>query len=208
MVIKNRANWGRMTDIFMDKIIGVYLIINKINNRKYVGSSSNIYKRWRTHINNSKSVTSKYYDYPLYTDFRKYGINNFEFVILETCSDKDKIDLERHYYKSLSPEYNSRFPSDYEQTMDKDEHREACKKAWEERSFQEKDRIMQNLKLGPGGHPARQICAINEATGEKTIFPSLNEASKILNIPRSSISQILNPNHKRIRSKGYTFTTV
>lgn len=62
-------------------MIGIYLIRNKINNHCYVGQSVDIARRWRQHreaaINNENA--------PLYLAIRKYGIDNFEFSVLEEC---------------------------------------------------------------------------------------------------------------------------
>lgn len=51
----------------------------------------------------------------------------------------------------------------------------------------------------------KKVMAINLSNGVSIKFDSLFEAEKILGIPRSSISQILNTNHPRKQSKGYTF---
>ncbi len=62
-------------------ICGIYIIRNKINNKKYVGSSVDIYKRWNEHINylnNNMHLTKK-----LQKDWNIYGKDNFDFGILE-----------------------------------------------------------------------------------------------------------------------------
>lgn len=59
-------------------MIGIYKITNKINGKVYIGQSRDIMRRWRQH------KTSKL-DYPLYRAFQKYGIDNFEFTVLEEC---------------------------------------------------------------------------------------------------------------------------
>lgn len=60
----------------------VYQILNKVNNKSYIGSSIHVEKRWRQHINCSKNINDPHYTYPLYQAFRKYGLDNFEFNIL------------------------------------------------------------------------------------------------------------------------------
>lgn len=69
---------------------GIYLIVNKVNGKWYVGSSINIDNRIKGHINNLKS--NRHGNYYLQQSFNKYGINSFEFVklyyvepILEKC---------------------------------------------------------------------------------------------------------------------------
>lgn len=65
----------------MEKIIGIYKILNKINNKFYIGSSINIRKRIKEHerclklgIHDNKHLQSAW---------DKYGSNNFEFIIIE-----------------------------------------------------------------------------------------------------------------------------
>ena len=36
-------------------MIGIYKITNKINNKIYIGQSKDIERRWKKHINNSKT---------------------------------------------------------------------------------------------------------------------------------------------------------
>ena len=50
----------------MEIISGIYCIINKINNKKYVGLSKDIYRRWGEHKRVPFNPSSKEYDYPLY----------------------------------------------------------------------------------------------------------------------------------------------
>lgn len=64
---------------------GIYKITNKINNKCYIGKSSNIEGRWKYHIKH-KNTTSEY-NKLLYQAFRKYGIENFSFEIIEEIND-------------------------------------------------------------------------------------------------------------------------
>lgn len=71
----------------MNELIGVYCITNKINNKSYIGISHDIAKRWRGHIYESQCYSGKSYEKALYRAFRKYGIDNFDFKILEECEN-------------------------------------------------------------------------------------------------------------------------
>ena len=76
---------------------GIYKITNKINGKAYIGKSSDIEKRWQYHLNNYTS--NREYNKTLYRAFRKYGINNFSFEVLEELSDKyDEQSNEREQY--------------------------------------------------------------------------------------------------------------
>lgn len=82
----------------MNNDIGIYCIENKINNKKYIGQSIHIHRRWSEHkyeLNNNTHDN----DY-LQKSWNKYGLDNFEFSIIELC-DIDELDDKECYYISL-----------------------------------------------------------------------------------------------------------
>lgn len=88
--------------------MGIYCITNKLNQKKYIGQSINIESRWKKHIYSAfnKNVNADNYNYPLYCAMRKYGLENFEFNILETVSYKLLDEKEIYWINKLNPEYN------------------------------------------------------------------------------------------------------
>lgn len=93
-------------------MIGVYKIQNQINGKCYIGQSRNIHKRWNTHRNAYKNPKDNRYDTPLYRAMRKYGIQHFDFTILEECDIESLNRLERQYitqYDSFWNGYNCSF---------------------------------------------------------------------------------------------------
>lgn len=60
----------------------IYLVTNKINNKKYVGKTEySVERRWKEHISDSKK--NKCEKRPLYNAIRKYGENNFTVQMIE-----------------------------------------------------------------------------------------------------------------------------
>lgn len=83
---------------------GVYIIKNKINNHFYIGSASNITKRFCAH--RRLLIKNMHHNIHLQRACNKYGLENFEFIILEECMEIDKLDREQYYINTLKPEYN------------------------------------------------------------------------------------------------------
>ena len=78
-------------------MIGVYIIINNLNNKKYIGQSTNIERRFKEHKRRAFNPSIKFYNCPLYLAIRKYGIDNFSFLILEECEKKDLDKREKYW---------------------------------------------------------------------------------------------------------------
>ena len=87
---------------------GIYKITNILNKKCYIGQSINIPLRWRHH----RSFSLKESNYPLYRAFKKYGIENFTFEILEECLPSELNEKEIYWIKffnSYNEGYNQTF---------------------------------------------------------------------------------------------------
>ena len=82
--------------------IGIYKITNKINNLSYIGQSINIEERWKHH----KRFPIKYSHYPLYKAFEEFGIENFDFSILEICPITELNNKEIFYINKFNSYYH------------------------------------------------------------------------------------------------------
>lgn len=78
------------------KKTGIYKITNLMNNKVYIGQSTNIYKRWY----DEKRLTS--INKHLKNAFTKYGIDNFSFEILEECSEDELNIKEKEYIERFT----------------------------------------------------------------------------------------------------------
>ncbi|UBF29435.1 GIY-YIG nuclease family protein [Kovacikia minuta CCNUW1] len=86
---------------------GVYQIVNKVNGKSYVGQSRNIKKRWRQHIaglDATEALGSG--SYPLRAAFLKYGLQKFEFKIIEECAEENLLYREKYWIEQIKPQYN------------------------------------------------------------------------------------------------------
>ena len=82
---------------------GIYKITNKINGHSYIGQSVNIIRRWGDHRHHYHNLD---YDCTLYKAFRKYGLENFEFEIIEEC-EPELLDEKEEYYIKLYDTYKN-----------------------------------------------------------------------------------------------------
>ncbi len=89
-------------------MIGIYKITNKINNKIYIGKSTNIEERFKQHIFSIKNSNDSWY--PIARK-ESNSINDFSFEILQECENKELKELEEYwinYYDSYNTGYNRR----------------------------------------------------------------------------------------------------
>lgn len=80
--------------------IGIYKITNIINNKFYIGSTTESFaKRWKNHITSLRRNTHK--NEYLQNAFNKYGENSFMFSILELCNKNDCLSREQIYLNEV-----------------------------------------------------------------------------------------------------------
>lgn len=89
-------------------MIGIYCITNKINGKKYIGQSKDVFKRWFEHTTSSTQSNKLLHD-----DIIKCGIENFTFEVLEICEDSISLNEKEIYYIN---KYQS-FESGYNETV-------------------------------------------------------------------------------------------
>lgn len=80
----------------------VYLITNLITKEQYVGSTiRSVYKRWGEHRNGAFNSKDHSYNYPLQRAIRKYGLENFDFIILKQNFNSAEEMVEYEYNKII-----------------------------------------------------------------------------------------------------------
>lgn len=86
----------RPTDL---ELTGIYKITNKVNNKYYIGSTSESFlMRWKNHINALRK--GKHKNIHLQNAFIKYGEESFIFTILEICKKENCLLREQIYLDS------------------------------------------------------------------------------------------------------------
>ena len=87
------------------KISGIYKITNTVTGDFYIGSSKNVKKRWREHKWPSK--WNECPNNPMYQDMQKYGVDKFDFEILEEVEIEKLKETEQQFIEKLQPTYNN-----------------------------------------------------------------------------------------------------
>lgn len=85
-------------------MVGIYKITNNINNNCYIGQSIHIEERWKEH--KSEYNWGRENKKPLYLAFKKYGIENFSFEIIEECKP-EQLNLKEQYWIDYYDSYNN-----------------------------------------------------------------------------------------------------
>nr|ATX62117.1 hypothetical protein [Tremella fuciformis] len=90
---------------------GIYVWINLLNGKRYVGSSANLMRRLLEYLNQERlKAELARGESIIYSAMLKYGYVNFEFMIVEYVeSEADEAtlqELEQKYMGLLKPEYN------------------------------------------------------------------------------------------------------
>ena len=84
------------------KVRGIYKVTNKINGKVYIGQSVDIGRRWREHMTTKDDIY-------FHKAIQKYGVENFEWEVIEQCKKKDLDEREIYwieYYDSFNKGYN------------------------------------------------------------------------------------------------------
>jgi len=134
----------------------IYVIINKVNNKIYVGQTINIYARWLKHISCSRDV----YNHPLYNSMRKYGIDNFYIEKIDECDSLEECNkLEEWWIKYLQTQnrlfgYNINFGGDNKKMTEETKQKLSLLNNGEGNPFfgkthsEETKKILSEIKIG------------------------------------------------------------
>ena len=83
---------------------GIYRLINRINNKSYIGSANNLRTRFYVYYSSNRLKNSNMI---IYKAILKYGYKNFTLDILEYCNPNVLLEREQYYIDNLEPIYNS-----------------------------------------------------------------------------------------------------
>jgi group I intron endonuclease len=199
---------------------GIYLIVNLVNGKYYIGSAvtGNIYMRLHKHL------FSKMGNVLVGKAVEKYGLENFVFLVLELVPQQETVDVklllerEDHYILSFKPEYNiaplatnSVGWNHSEESIQKmkqgysDERRQKLGNINKGKALSEETRNLIReaaLQRKPMSMESRLKCAVNvrpititnlDGTNPQS-FSSIIEASKVIECNEKTIRRALSSN--------------
>lgn len=93
---------------------GIYKIVNKIDGKYYIGSSQNITKRWYSHKTHLKH--NKHWNSYLQNAYNKYGVDNFEYIIVEYVNVSELLKVEQVYLDECKNNPDTNYMITYDAT--------------------------------------------------------------------------------------------
>ena len=82
-------------------MVGIYKIVNKANNKIYVGQSIDIEERWKQHQWKAFNSNELAYNSAIHSAFRKYGLENFYYEVIEECLPEELNEREIYWIEQL-----------------------------------------------------------------------------------------------------------
>lgn len=103
---------GHSPDTTGIKQSGIYKIINKVNGKYYIGSSDQLYRRWKHHQNRLNG--NRHENPHLQNAWNKYGKNAFQFIIVEVEKPASLLMIEQSYLDVCKSVPNSSYNISYD----------------------------------------------------------------------------------------------
>ena len=117
----NQFTVNSISHLDLRPLCGVYLLLDKVSGRTYVGSSKNIRTRAIQHFSNML-VGCTIGSYRNFKDtFAVHGSTAFTVTVLEECPEAVLLLRERYWVNELSPSENSDFCTEHRRTYSDEE---------------------------------------------------------------------------------------
>ena len=139
----------------MEKICAVYKITNIITGDFYIGSSKDVKNRWAAH--KWPSTWKEHPNNPMYIDMQNYGVDKFEFEILEEVESEQLKEKEQQFIETLKPVYNSNRANGWDIERYKETHKKANKQ------YQKSDKGKESHRKSDKKYN-NQLCCYNGET--------------------------------------------
>lgn len=181
----------RITDN-LEGVCGVYKIINLINGKIYIGSTKNMRRRLWKH--RALLRHNKHHNPHLQNSWNKYGEENFDYAIIEQCSEEHQYEREQYYIDAFHPEYNIA-----EEVLLPSYSEESRKKHSETRKRMFAEGLLTPTKM-------RKVYMYDLNGNFIKEFPSEISAARELGVHRSQVEKNLKGENKRCHEYMFTYS--
>lgn len=195
---------------------GIYMLFNIYNNKCYVGSTNNFYRRKNEHFNYLRN--NKHHSDHLQKAYNKYGEDKFIFIVLEECKIENFISREIFWIKiknSLDSKYgyNIAIPQKNENLISREETTlkkiiNSHKQYYGDNRISLEEFIQgkraKDLVERLGSQNKEKVLVFNKTTGIKEYeFESIVSAATYFKVSQKRISDVCN--NRKDSWVGYIF---
>ena len=161
----------------MNKICGIYKITNTITGDFYIGSSKDVKRRWATH--KWPSVWKNHPNNQMYIDMQKYGLDKFDFQVLEEVEESFLKEAEQEFIEKLQPAYNNYYAKGWDIERQK-EYKKEYQKTDKYKESQRKANKEYYSQLCFYNNETLTLGALRKRFERKGIINPIQEAKKYL----------------------------
>lgn len=167
----------------------IYKITNQKNGMVYIGSSTEVERRWRQHKEASINEKDHHYNYPLMVAFREFGIASFTFEVIDTLPDYQAMIKAEHDWIVKE---NCVIPNGYNQT-------DKTNSPMFDPIVAKKMSDTKREKYG------KRVCEIDSTKNILNIWDSLAEAGEATGLDRFKISNVCNGTRLTTGNRTFRF---
>lgn len=170
---------------------GIYMWTNKLNGKRYVGSSINLKRRLLEYCNVNRLLKEE--SMPINVALLKYGYHNFTFTILELCDADSLISRESYFFEVHSPEYNILKTPGSPSRGSGWRHSEATIENMRTAARNRSPEILAKLSEAQSSNIKVEVTDIK--TNRSTAYHAIKAAGRVLGIDRRYIEYYIFLNH-------------
>jgi group I intron endonuclease len=169
----------------MEKLSGVYEIVNTLNGKRYIGSSVSVYRRLEDHKRSLRKGTSRHNH--LQSAFNKYGESNFIFRPIIYCDSDMTLIYEQACIDTLRPEYNGSTCAEASMRGYKMTEEQKEKLSMSRRGFRHSEETKAKMSAARKGHPVSEETRAKLRAANIGKNVSLETRAKIGDISRGRV---------------------
>ena len=180
---------------------GIYMWTNKLNSKKYVGSSMDLKRRLLEYYNVNRLLNEN--SMPINVALLKYGYHNFSLTILDICDIDNLMSREKHFFEVYSPEYNILKTPGSPSRGSGWKHSEATVENMRAAALK---RSPETLAKMSASHPMKiQVEVTDIETNTSTTYHAIKAAARALGIDKRYIEHYIYLNQDKPVLGKYTF---